>query len=181
MVIIASDLNHLFMRLLFLTVFCFLFLSFSFAQDRPQIYVFLAEECPISIAMASPLRELATNLGEEVELIAVFPNLKSDQITIRAFLGRHDLSQWQPILDPAQEISRRWGAKVTPEAVVVLLDKVVYRGRISDAYSAPGRARHGRINNELLAVCQTILSGGVVDTPWPEAVGCFITFLAPAP
>lgn len=148
------------------------------AQDY-RAYVFLAEECPISIAMANPLRETFNQHNSKVAFYAVFPNIRSDEISMRAFLGRYRLD-FEPILDPDQTLSARLGAKVTPEVIVLdAQDQVVYQGRITDAYSAPGKVRHGKYQNDFAGALNTLLSGKIVSTPWPEAIGCFITFFNP--
>lgn len=168
--------RHFFLHLTVLGSLCGLH-----AQNNLKIYVFLAEECPISIAMAAPLLEVSNAFSTQLDLMAVFPNIKSDAISIRAFLDRHQLEDWQPVLDSEQQLARQLDASVTPEAIILKDERVVYRGRISDAYSAPGRVRHGRINNELLIIVDQLLQEGAVATPWPEAVGCFITFLSASP
>ena len=147
------------------------------ANDSLRVYVIVAEECPISIAMAAPLREVLSRYPQ-LRYTAVFPNLKSDAMTARIFLGRYELESFHPELDPQQVLTRRLGATVTPEVVVTDAgDRVLYRGRISDAYSAPGRVRHGKTRNELLSALDRLSAGQPVPTPWPAAVGCFITFL----
>lgn len=163
-----------------ISVVFYLLLSVSSltAQERLRVYVFVAEECPISIAMADPLDEVSTDYSERVDFIAVFPNLKSDDISIRAFLGRHGLDNFSPQLDPDQALARQLGAKVTPEVVVTNeASEVLYRGRITDAYAAPGKVRHGNYRNDLAEVLPLLLTGRNAPRPWPEAVGCFITFL----
>ncbi|PHI18817.1 hypothetical protein CEQ90_15815 [Lewinellaceae bacterium SD302] len=132
--------------------------------------------------MAAPLREVVEQFGDHAAFTAVFPNRKSDEISIRAFLGRYELKGFEPVLDPDQKITRRLGATVTPEVVVTdAAERILYRGRISDAYSSPGRVRHGKSNNNLARVMSKLVNGEEATRPWPEAVGCFITFFGTAP
>lgn len=153
-------------------------MSLLTAQERLRVYVFVAEECPISIAMANPLDKVSATYNDRVDFIAVFPNLKSDYVSIRSFLGRHGLDDFRPQLDADQALARQLGAKVTPEVVVTNdAGEVLYRGRITDAYAAPGKVRHGNYRNDLAEVLPLLLAGQNAPMPWPEAIGCFITFL----
>ena len=68
-------------------------------------------------------------------------------------------------------------ATITPEVIVLNeRGKVEFRGRISDAYKAPGKMKHGVRKNELIKVLDTLSTGKDVPQPWAHAVGCYITF-----
>lgn len=147
------------------------------AQPSWEVYVFVAEECPISIYMTRPLQQAWSELPGQVGWNAVFPNEKSDFASSRKFLREHGLEAFTVHEDQQQQLARRLGATVTPEVVVTdPLGRVAYRGRISDAFSAPGRMKHGPRKNELLEVLQRLLRHETVLPPWPAAVGCYISF-----
>jgi hypothetical protein len=157
------------------------FFTFSFFQPNKEkqthCYVFIAEECPISIYMAKPLQQAMEDFGEQVQFYAVFPKSNSTQQTAQRFLETYKLQGMQIMLDKDQAFAKKTGATITPEAVVTdPAGTILYRGRISDAYAAPGRMKHGPRNNELTTVLKSLGKGEKVAEPWPSAVGCFITF-----
>ena len=163
-------------RSIFITLLLHLSL-FAFSQNKYSVYVFVAEECPISIYMAKPLQEAFQKYGNEVDFYTVFPMSNSTDETAQQFLEKYNLIDFKIKLDNYQGFSRKLGATITPE--VIVLDghgEVVFRGRISDAYKAPGKMKHGVRKNELVEVLQKLTNGEGVVQPWSPAVGCYITF-----
>jgi hypothetical protein len=157
------------------------FFTLSFFQPnkekQTQCYIFIAEECPISIYMAKPLQQAMKDFGEQVQFYAVFPKSNSTEQTAQRFLDTYHLQGMQILLDTDQAFAKKTGATITPEAIVTDTEGIIlYRGRISDAYAAPGRMKHGPRNNELTTVLTSLGKGEKVAEPWPSAVGCFITF-----
>jgi len=147
------------------------------AQQDIRVYVFLAEECPISIYMVQPLNQVVEQYGGQADFFAVFPKSNSSEATATAFADRYQMKGFSNILDVDQALSKRLDAVVTPEVIILdKQDKVLYKGRISNAYAAPGKMRHGSRVNDLDRVLGLILKGQPVPKPWPDAVGCFITF-----
>jgi thiol-disulfide isomerase/thioredoxin len=160
--------------------FCLLFAISSqntWAQKTLEAYVFLAEECPISIYMTVALKESAETYKDQVDFIAVFPNSRSNYKTMGLFIEKYGLQRYQRILDENQAISKKYGAKVTPEVVIIdSSDQILYRGQISNAYQKVGRRKHGQITNLLSSAIEKHLDGEDIVKPWPNAIGCFITF-----
>ncbi len=164
-------------KYIFLTFLFFFSVVFSYAQNKLGVYVFVAEKCPISIYMANPLQEAYSEFGNKVDFFAVFPMKNSNEKSAQAFLDKYDLSDFEVKLDNYQGFAKKLEATITPE--VVVLDKkgeVVYRGRISDAYRAPGKMKHGARTNELKQILESLTSGKPIPKPWANAVGCYITF-----
>lgn len=158
-------------------MFFYLFTSSTFSQNKTiSAYVFLAEECPISIYMAKPLREVIEKHSHHVNLLAVFPNAKSTELTAKKFIDDYQLDGFEFILDKDLSLVKKWGATITPEVVIVDQDnKIIYRGRISNAYSAPGRMNHKQRINDFYATLNNYFSEKPVNPDWPTAVGCYIT------
>ncbi|MEZ4888421.1 MAG: hypothetical protein R3E32_27080 [Chitinophagales bacterium] len=153
--------------------------SFSvFAQKNLNVYVFLAEECPISIYMAQPLRIAVEQFGENATFYAVFPSAKSTQATASQFLQKYELPQFEVKLDIDQSFAAKLGATITPEVAITdsQTKDLLYRGRISNAYAALGRMRHGQRINDLVNMLTRITQGEKITPPWLPAIGCFITF-----
>lgn len=163
-------------RLFFITTLL-LFSVFSSAQTKYSVYVFVAEKCPISIYMAKPLQEAFKKYGEEVDFYAVFPMKNSTNETAIQFLKKYNLPDFKIKLDNHQGFAQKLKATITPEVIVLNeRGKVEFRGRISDAYKAPGKMKHGVRKNELIKVLDTLSTGKDVPQPWAHAVGCYITF-----
>ena len=163
-------------RFLFVTLLL-LYSVLGFSQSKYSVYVFVAEKCPISIYMAKPLQEAFQKYENEVDFYTVFPMKNSTNKTAQQFLEKYKLTDFKIKLDNYQGFARKLEATITPE-VVVLDEKgeVVFRGRISDAYKAPGKMKHGVRKNELVAVLDKLTRGETIPQPWNHAVGCYITF-----
>ncbi len=166
-----------FLKAFFFTI---LFMSasiFGHSQNNYSVYIFVAEKCPISIYMAKPLQEAYKKFGNQVDFYAVFPMKNSTQKSADKFLKEYGLSEFKIKLDYYQGFSKKLEATITPEAVVLNdLGEVVYRGRISDAYRAPGKMKHGPRKNEMVQVLDNLINGMAISKPWANAVGCYITF-----
>ena len=148
----------------------------AFAQKDLQVYIFVAEECPISIYMAKPLREATAAFADKATFYAVFPSILSTTETAEEFLTTYDLEAFNIRLDTEQELTQQLGATITPEAIITdATGTVLYRGRISDAFAAPGKMKHGPRTNVLLEALQQAAAGQAVNEPWVDAVGCYIT------
>jgi peroxiredoxin len=129
---------------------------------HPAVVLFcLAPQCPISRQAAPEMARLAREFGPHGILFwGVCPGSREAGAAI---FGR--AAEWSlpfPILlDPAQEVVRQAGFRVTPEAVVLLADgQVLYRGRVGDR-SAPdgGRGRRrARPISDLEAALRAVLA-----------------------
>ena len=160
-----------------LTLILLLFSILGFSQNKYSVYVFVAEKCPISIYMAKPLQEAFQKYGSEVDFYTVFPMRNSTNETAQKFLEKYKLTDFKIKLDNYQGFARKLGATITPEVIVIdAQGEVAFRGRISDAYKAPGKMKHGVRKNELLTILEKLTNGKEVAQPWAHAVGCYITF-----
>lgn len=160
-------------------LFLFGFLFTAAGQKAWNVYVFLAEECPICNYMGKPLNTIAKKYADEVSFHAVFPVKNSNYKTSQLFKTQYDLLSFETLLDKDQKIAKQFGAKVTPE--VVITDEqgnVYYRGRINSAYYAPGKMKHSSIKDDLDEALATLIRGDTISEPWPTAIGCYITMYA---
>ncbi len=162
----------------------FLFLTvmscskFAFAQAKTiHVYAFVAEECPISIYMAGALSEIAQTYKSKVDFNLVFPLKSSNNKTANSFKTKNKLPLYNIVLDKNQSISRQLGATVTPEVIITDIEnKIIYKGRINDAYLEPGKRRHIFGSNDLSNALAMITEGKEFPKPWKNAVGCYITY-----
>ena len=164
-----------FLALLFIS-----YLSFDAAAQKTwHVYVFIAEECPICNYMGKPLNLIAEKYQDDVAFHAVFPVKNSNYKTARVFQEKYGMLSFETLLDKDQKLTKELGASVTPEAIVTNdQGDVVYRGRINNAYYAPGKMKHSSIKNELDEVLSLLTTGKQIPKPWPSAIGCYITMYA---
>ena len=163
--------------------FVFLFISWfgleAGAQKAWHVYVFIAEECPICNYMGKPLSVIAEKYQDDVSFHAVFPVKNSNYKTARVFQEQYGMLSFETLLDKEQKLAKELGATVTPEAIVTNdQGDVVYRGRINNAYYAPGKMKHSSIKNELDEALSLLTTGKQIPKPWPSAIGCYITMYA---
>ena len=162
------------------TIFLFLFVNstiFCFSQEKKiNVYAFVAEECPISIFMASSLKSVADRYAGKVNFYLVFPFSTSTNKSATAFKTKNGLTQFITKVDKDQRITKKLGATVTPEVVITGTDEtILYQGRINDAYLQPGKRKHIYSSNDLAAALENISNGQEMPKPWKRAVGCYIT------
>jgi hypothetical protein len=69
-------------------------------------------------------------------------------------------------------------ATVTPEAAVVVGNRVAYRGRIDDRYVDLGLERPKATTHDLADAVSAVLAGRPIANPTTQAVGCFIADFA---
>ena len=154
--------------------------SYTQAQTKMDVYVFIAEKCPISIYMANPLRDVVREFRNDVNFYAVFPMSNSTRASANQFLVSNKLTDFEVMLDGDQRLARQYGATITPEVAVVVNDELKYRGRISNAYTAPGKMKHGKRTNDLFDILEKIKLDPLSEVVFNQAVGCYITFHAVA-
>ncbi len=149
-------------------------------QDKSiRAYVILAEDCPICNYMGKTLSEVAETYKDQLEFYAVFPVKRSNYKTINTFKNKYGLEAYESILDSDQALTRKLQATVTPEVIITDdSDNVLYRGRINDAYTAPGKRKMKHPSRELERNITAAINGQLIEQPWPKAIGCFITFSA---
>jgi thiol-disulfide isomerase/thioredoxin len=126
-----------------ISIFLIAFSGSTNAENPKSLdaYIFIAEECPISIYMASDLRKLYADYSDHCNFHLVFPVRKSSRASAKAFTEQHDLTGMKIIMDRQQDVVQTFEAEVTPEIVIVdkETEQVKYRGRINDAFLPPER------------------------------------------
>jgi len=152
-------------------------ISICNAQNKHfNVYIFVAEECPISISMTPALNEISSRFIGSVAFNLVFPLEKSTITSAKKFRSTYHLDSFLVKLDKNQELTKKLNAVITPEAIITNDNgEVLYKGRINDSYLAIGKQRHIYSSNDLRDALKLLVSGEVVPKPWKKAVGCFIT------
>lgn len=150
---------------------------------KATVYVFLAETCPISQQATLPLRELYGRYAAQgVQFVGVFPGSTATVASLAEF-GRTYALPFPLRLDPDLRLTRRLGATVTPEAVVLAADgrTIRYQGRLDDQYAGLGERRTVSQHHELAEALADLSAGRPVAVPRAPAVGCYIELGAVAP
>lgn len=142
---------------------------------RATVLLFSAIDCPISNSYAPEINRLMAQFkAHNMEFFLVYPDGDTDRRKARQHAS--DFGYKCPLmLDGKQEMARRFGASVTPEAIVLSPQgKVLYRGRIDDRYVTWGRKRAQPSRRELFDALQAIARGRRPVTASAPAIGCFI-------
>ncbi|WP_426490551.1 redoxin domain-containing protein [Hymenobacter sp. 102] len=139
------------------------------------VYVFLADTCPICQTTTLALRQLhATYAPRGVAFVGVFPDAQTRPADIILFQQQYQVP-FPLRQDAGQLLTRRFHARITPEAVVLAPNgRILYQGRIDDSYVALGKRRTVVAHQELRDALAAVVSGQPVAVPRTEAVGCFI-------
>lgn len=135
--------------------------------------VFYSTECPIANQYNPTLNALAEGFaGDRFRLVGlcVDPDLSDPQVAAHA--KEYQLAF--PVgRDRGLDLARRFGIKVTPEAVVLDGEgRVRYRGRIDDQFAGRSKKNKNPQTHELRDAIEAVLAGRKVERPDVPAVGC---------
>ncbi len=150
----------------------------DFADRKAVVVVFVGTECPVNNQYMPVLARMAKDFEPRgVQFLAVNSNAQDNPARVAEHAKKHDLPF--PVLkDPAAAVADRFGAKRTPEAVVLDGKRtVVYRGRIDDQYGV-GFGRPKPTRRDLADALEAVLTGKPVERPTTEAPGCLIARVA---
>jgi mono/diheme cytochrome c family protein len=135
--------------------------------------VFLSAECPMANAYSATLNELAAAFPKEkLAVVGLFVDPDSSDTALAAHAKEFRLA-FPVARDLQLELARRFGVKLTPEAV--LFDErgaVRYRGRIDDQYAARQTRRLNPRTHELRDAIAAVLAFRDVVPDKVEAIGC---------
>jgi redoxin len=144
-----------------------------------HVLIFTSVDCPISNRYAPDVRRLQERFAVDgVRVSLVFANPHDTPAAVRdhtkAFGYRMEI-----VLDPRQDLVKRTGATVTPEAAVFdRAGRLVYRGRIDDRYPELGVDRQTPTTHDLEDAVTATLAGRPVARPITRAVGCYLADFA---
>jgi hypothetical protein len=144
-------------------------------DGKATVLIFVGIECPISNSYAPEINAMAADFSNRGVAMAVI--YAGADVTAAAAAKHHkDFSLTpQALLDPACELTRAVGVKVSPEAVVLRPDgTVAYRGRIDDRVVAFGKKRQEATTHDLRDAVNAVLKGREPVQAETKAVGCAI-------
>ncbi len=147
------------------------------SKDSITVYIFLHDECVISQYYTLPLREMhEAYANENLQFIGLFPNFSSKPDNIQAFKEKYKIP-FELKNDYFHTKKEEFEATVTPEVVVFneSKGKIVYKGRIDDAYARVGQRKRFTSTSELKDVLEAIANNQPIQVAQTEAIGCFIS------
>ncbi len=164
-------------RLIFFSFFSFLLPLSLMGQSKglaKQIYVFMAPECPICQYYTPLLRSTREQLAPfSTPLTLAFTT--GDSLSVIAFERKYQTG-WKLIWgEEARNLAKQFGASVTPELLALdSQNQMLYRGRINDAYVAPGKRRPIIRLCEIDSLTQSVIQRKVRAIASQPAIGCLM-------
>ena len=137
------------------------------------VFVFLSPECPLSQQYTLELNALAKDY--HARFYGVVPGSFYDTSVINDFKRKYHIS-FPLLLDPILQLTRSLGASVTPQAVVVERNNILYSGAIDNAYLALGKKQATTTAFYLKDALLAIQKKESVKIKKTNAVGCLIEF-----
>ena len=147
-------------------------LDFVAPKGGATVVLFYSSECPISNEYSPKIRTIVSALPKQARVVGVCVDYDLTDAELARHAKEHDLP-FPATRDRDGRLAAKFGAKVTPEAVV--LDDagaIRYRGRIDDRYAARGKRKPESTTTDLKDAVLAIMSHREPATPWPPAVGC---------
>lgn len=152
---------------------------------RAVVLFFVASDCPISNRTFPEMQRLRQAFAAQpVRVWFVYPNAGEAPAAVRAHQSSFDPGG-KAILDSAGTLARMTGAKVTPEAAVLVPGssarwRTVYIGRIDDRFVKLGLERPQATQHFVERVLREVLAGQPVERPTGGLIGCGIVSPHPA-
>lgn len=141
------------------------------SPPKIEVMVFELSECPLANAYSSTLRRI-TKEFPSISFELVF---EDEDLGFSAAIKHARSFDWNRgvRVDPKHALALRFGAKVSPEAFVVVDGKVAYQGRIDDRYPVPSIRRSKVGVHDLENALRRCLKG---DTRFrkTQAIGCVL-------
>lgn len=138
---------------------------------RAECRLFVLKDCPIANQYAPEIRRLIGEYGPKgIRFTLVYEDA---DITERdAAQHEREFGINAPrLLDPKHELARAAGASVSPTAVLTS-GRVIYSGRIDDAFASLGKRRAKVTSRDLRAALNAFLAGREAPVRRTTAVGC---------
>ena len=147
--------------------------SLVVAQDAtPTAMIWLRTDCPLSQNYTRTLSQLQQKYGDKsVHWKAVFVNEKAKNV--KRFLKKYRLNI-PYVLDQNKVLTLRYNATITPEAILVQNNKILYQGAIDNQAVALGKFSQYATQHYLQAAIDSTLAGKAIDIVKTQAIGCII-------
>jgi len=146
---------------------------FKSPTSKALVLLFVRTDCPIANRFAPEINRLAAEFSPRgVEFLRVYSAPSDTAEQVEKQTAEYGLTP-PVLLDSTQQVARDCGARVTPEAIVMLpAGKTAYRGRIDDRFVDYGKARSEPSRRDLSLALEAVLAGQAVEVPETPAIGC---------
>ena len=145
----------------------------AFPSAIATVFVFVLPDCPAANRYMPEINRLCADFPR-VRFFVVQADAAIDAASARRHARDHRLSA-TVVLDPGRKLARAFGAKMSPEAVLVLPDgATAYRGRIDNRLATLGRERPRPTRHDLREAIEAVAAGRRPDQPQTEVVGCHL-------
>ena len=144
------------------------------SDSKANVLVFTRTDCPIANEYQPKLRRLYEEFGDQFEWILVYsqPSVNAEGIEQH---GKEYRVDFKRAIDADLAFAKRFGVKVTPQAIVVSPQgTVLYSGRIDDLYEGFGKKRRAITQDDLRLALQEIAANKPVSHPESPAIGCIL-------
>ena len=144
------------------------------------VFLFARVDCPVSNRYAPEVQRLYKQFQpHKVDFCLVYPDPDQTADRIRQHMKEYGYP-FRALRDPQHQLVAKTGAKITPEAAILLSNgNVAYCGRIDDWYADFGKARAAPTRRDLEVALKAVVSGRTAPPPSGDPVGCFISDLKP--
>jgi hypothetical protein len=142
-------------------------------QHDISVLLFIAPDCPISNAYIPEFNRIAAEYGGRgVSLTGVYCDPHLSSIAMHKHAEEYGLA-FPVLLDEKQNLARRVGATITPQAAVLdSSSHVVYVGRIDDLFVTFGKRRVKPTTHDLRDAIDAVLDGRPIPKPAAPPIGC---------
>jgi thiol-disulfide isomerase/thioredoxin len=142
-------------------------------DGKGVVLLFLGTECPVSNGYTPEMSRLAAAYGPKgVSFLGIHPDPAVTAEAARKHADEYRLG-FPVVLDPEQDLARRVGATVVPQAVLLSpAGEVLYRGRIDDRYAPDGKRRDEPRTRDLRRAIEAVLAGKSPPARETKAFGC---------
>ena len=149
-------------------------------KKEGRVVVLLDPGCPIARYGLTALRECYEMYAQHgVRFQGYVPNRLATDASVAAYRKKFEIP-FPVSADSDQSKATELGATIVPEVFVYdSKDKLIYRGRIDDAFVAIGKRRPKAHRHDLKLALAALLSKSPVPVSQTKPVGCAITFSKP--
>jgi hypothetical protein len=148
--------------------------AFAASRDvRAVAFVFLGTECPVSQKYIPELNRIAKGHTNGVQMFGVISSQSTTRAEAAEFI--RDYAVRFPVLYETNHALARWLRPThVPHAFVLTREgDIMYRGRIDDAFAAPGKPRAVVRQRELRDALAAVVAGKRPAKPYAPPVGCY--------
>lgn len=144
----------------------------SLLTHETCVLLFLNTECPICKKYQGSFKKLNKKYNASCEFIYIFPN-NDDSADVEQFCAFDSISKKHIVLDPNLQYTKLANATITPQAVIINKNKIVYSGKIDDRFLTLGSEKPASVNY-IEKVLISLLNNETIEIKENNPVGCLI-------